>query len=150
MNGSLCFAATKRFFKFENGTVVFSCMILSQAITETERRRLILAGIARIDSIENDEKEPYESSAFYRDLAKGTFDATQWETPLVPVIVCAHQELCPLCEYEYVKCICRRITTTYNLCSGYGIIDVPRVLFHCMEGIIQMQSRVTPLSYMTN
>ncbi len=148
MNGLHAFSATTRFEKFDNDTIIFSCMVFTEPITETQRRRLILKGIARIDSLDKDEKEPCESSAFYRDLAKATFDATRWEKPLIPIIICSHEELCASCEYEYVIYICRRIVKRTNL--SYGVIDVPRTLFQCLEKIVRIPSRIPPLSLQLN
>jgi hypothetical protein len=148
MNGLHSFSATTRFETFEHKTIVFSCMVFTEAITESQRRRLILSGINRIDRIDKKEKEPHESSAFYRALANATFEMTRWEIPLVPVVICAHQELGIMGEYEYVKCICRRIVARTNL--SYGIIDVPRVLYQCLEEIVHIASRIPPLSSLRN
>jgi hypothetical protein len=148
MNGLHAFSATTRFEKFNNDRIVFSCMVFTAPVTETQKRRLILKGIARIDNLEKDEKEPHESSAFYRDLAKATFEATRWEEPIIPIVICSHEELCLGHEYEYVKRICRRIAAHTNL--SYGIIGVPRVLFQCLEKIVYMPSRVAPLSSLLN
>ena len=150
MQKSSPFSAVLDFFTFKNygDTIVFSYMVFLQAITESQRRRLLLESIARIDSLNKEEKDPMDSSAFYRNLAKATFDASRWEQPRVPIIICGHQDMCVACEYECIVYISRQIQAESNL--SHGVIHVPRVIFHCMEEMVRMRSRIPPLSLLLN
>lgn len=138
-------AASKHFqFSWHEGRVSFSCIVFLEAFSEAEKRRLILDGIAGIENLDEDQKDPDDCVDCLIHDAKAMLAETEWEEPRIPIVMYAHQEMCFSCVCHYAQCIRRKIDEGAKF--PYEIIDVPYALFQAIENTVRTQSYLQPLS----